>query len=354
MTGKPKVIIALTPPERTALERMAQPTSQHRHVQRAKTILMSADGKTYDEICEETGLSRVAISKWKKRFASKRMEGLKDLPRPGKPPKYSHEDVLKIVNTACSKPNEPYTNWSIRRLADASGTGMSKSRVHDILSGLDLKPYQYRMWLFPDERDPEFERKEAEICGLYINPPENSIVLCVDEKPAIQALERTHPNEPVKNGRPERIDFNYKRHGVLNLFTAFNVHDGRIYGKTSQRKKAPDFLDFLKDVYSRWNDPNKGRTLHIIMDNYGTHTSHLVMEWIGGHSDVQLHFTPIHASWLNQVELWFSILYRQALKRGDFKSKEDLAHKLIEFIEDYNRKAKPFAWTYKGKLLKID
>jgi transposase len=181
-----------------------------------------------------------------------------------------------------------------------------------------------------------------EICGLYINPPENSVVICVDAKPAIQARERLHTSERVKG--VEKIAFHYKRHGVLNLFAAFKVDDGKVFGKTSQRKKAPDFLEFLKDVYSQWISPT--RELHIIPDNYGTHTSQLVDQWLEAHPDIKLHFTPTHASWLNQIELWFSILYRQAVQRGDFKSQDDLAHKLIEFIEIYNRKAKPFAFQY--------
>ncbi len=352
MAGKSKVVFALTLQERQALRRMTRPSAQHRYLQRAKVILMSADGKTYDEIAKETGLSRVTISKWRKRFASRRIVGLEDLPRSGAPIRYGQKDVLGIVNTACSTPEKPYTHWSIRRIAEASGTGMKKSRVHDVLKGLDLKPHQYRMWLFPNEKDPEFERNEAEICGLYVNPPENSMVLCVDEKPAIQARERLHPSEPAETGTPERIDFNYKRHGVLNLFAAFSVHDGEVFGKVSEKKKAPDFLDFLKDVYSRWSAPST-RTLHIIVDNYGTHTSQLVTDWMAAHPDVIFHFTPSHASWLNQVELWFSILSRQVLQRGDFQSKEDLATKLLAFIEDYNERAKPFAWTYEGRLLKI-
>jgi len=350
MVGKPKFVITLTRDERDKLHKMTQPTTQHRYVQRAKVILMAADGKANGEIIEETGLSKFAISKWKRRFVEKRLEGLRDLPRTGASPHYSHEDVLKIVNAACSKPPEPFTHWSIRRLAEASGTGMKKSRVQEILKSLDLKPHQYQMWLFPS-RDPEFERKEMEICGLYINPPENSIVICVDEKPDIQALERPHPFEAMEPGKPQRMDFYYKRHGILNLFAAFRVHDGKVYGKTAPKKKAPDFLEFLKDVYARWSSPT--RELHIIMDNYGTHTSDIVKEWIEAHKDVHIHFTPTHASWLNQIELWFSILYRQALQRGDFKSQDDLAKKLIGFIEEYNKHAKPFAWTYKGRPLTI-
>ncbi len=309
---------------------------------------MAADGASNRDITRETGLSKVMISKWKRRFIERRLVGLNDLPRPGAPPRYTHREVLKIVNAACSKPDGPYTHWSVRRLAEASGTGMKKTRVHEILRSLDLKPHQHRMWLF-SSRDPEFERKEMEICGLYINPPENGVVICVDEKPAIQARERLHASERLDG--IEKMDFNYRRHGVLNLFAAFKVDDGKVYGKTSEKKKAPDFLEFLKEVYSRWSSPT--RELHIIMDNYGTHTSQLVKEWLDAHPDINLHFTPTHASWLNQIELWFSILYRQALQRGDFKSKEDLASKLIEFIEDYNGRAKPFAWTYKGRPLTI-
>lgn len=313
---------------------------------------MASEGKSNDEIVVASGLAKAAACKWKRRFAERRIDGLRDLPRSGAPARYTHRDVLRVVNTACSRPKKA-ARWTVRDLAEASGTGMKKSRVHEILKSLDLKPHQHRMWLFPNEDDPEFERRELEICGLYINPPENSIVLCVDEKPAIQARERLHAPEAMQPGRAERIDFNYKRHGVLNLFAAFDVKDGRVYGRTAERKKAPDFLEFLKDVYSKWGDPSR-RTLHIVMDNYGTHTSHLVKGWIDAHPDVVFHFTPSHASWLNQIELWFSILYRRALQRGDFASKEDLAAKLIGFIEDYNKHAKPFAWTYKGRPLTIE
>lgn len=345
--ARPSVEIILNDAEKRSLLRMTQPTMQHRYVQRAKVILMAAEGKSNDEIMKKSSLSKLPVCKWKMRFLEKRLEGLRDLPRPGAVPRYTHEDVLKLVNTACNKPDGPYTHWSIRRLAESLGTGMKKTRVHEILQSLDLKPHQHRMWLFSS--DPEFERKELDICGLYINPPQNSAVICVDEKPAIQARERRHASERV-NG-VEKTDFNYIRHGVLNLFAAFKVDDGKVFGKTSERKKAPDFLEFLKEVYSRWSSPT--RELHLILDNYGTHTSELVTEWLEAHPDIKLHFTPTHASWLNQIELWFSILYRQALQRGDFKSKEDLAHKLIDFIEIYNRKAKPFAWTYKGTPLRV-
>ncbi len=349
MARTPRLII-LDDSETASLEKMIQPTMQYRYVQRAKVILMASEGRSNDETVAASGLTEAAVCKWKKRFTERRIDGLRDLPRSGAPTKYTHRDVLKVINAACSKPKA--ARWTVRDLAEASGTGMKKSRVHQILKSLDLKPHQYRMWLFPSADDPEFERKEMEICGLYINPPANSIVLCVDEKPAIQARERLHAPETMKQSRPERIDFNYKRHGVLNLFAAFNVKDGKVYGKTAERKKAPDFLEFMKDVYSRWGDPIR-RTLHIVMDNYGTHTSHLVTEWSDAHPDVEFHFTPSHASWLNQIELWFSILYRRALQRGDFKSKGDLAAKLVEFIEDYNMEAKPFAWTYKGRPLRI-
>lgn len=168
---------------------------------------------------------------------------------------------------------------------------------------------------------------------------------------AFQALERLYPTEPAMIGVSRRIDFNYRRHGVLNLFAAFSVYDGEVFGKVSERKKASDFLEFLKGVYSRWGAPK--RTLHIIVDSYGTHTSQLVTDWMAEHPDVVFHFTPSHGSWLNQVELWFSILSRQVLRSGDFRSKEDLAGKLLAFIEDYNKKARPFAWTYEGRPLKI-
>jgi transposase len=176
--ARPPMSIVLSEDERRSLKEMVKPTAQHRYAQRARVVLMAADGKTVNEMVRECGLSRVSVCHWKRRFVERRMEGLMDAPRSGRPRIYTHDDVLKVVNTACSKPPEPETHWTVGRIAEASGTGMRKSRVQRILSSLDLKPHRYRMWLFSS--DPEFEKKELDVCGLYINPPENSVVLCVD------------------------------------------------------------------------------------------------------------------------------------------------------------------------------
>lgn len=221
---------------------------------------------------------------------------------------------------------------------------------------LDLKPHQFRMWLFSS--DPEFETGQADIVGLYIDPPKNAFVICIDEKTektGIQATELVHSNlpmKPMKPGRVEKREFGYKRHGTVALYAAFKVHEGKVFGKTEERHTHVKFLGFVKEVYARWG--RRGKDLHFVLDNFATHKVEAVTEWVKNHPSVHLHFTPTHASWLNQIELWFSILSRQMLSKRSFKSRTDLAEQLLAFIQEYNKTCKPFAWTYKGKPLKIN
>ena len=343
---RPFTQIVLTNEQRKQLKENLKPTTQYRFVQRVNTIILAAEGSNNKQIAEKVGLSVVAVSHWRTRFAKHGIEGLKDLPRPGKPCKFKHNDRLKIVNVAC-KPPSLKTRWTVRELAEK--TGISKSHLHRIMHELDLKPHQFRMWLFSN--DPEFEQKQADIVGLYINPPKNAFVVCLDEKTGMQAISPTHEKLPMKQGQPEKREFGYKRHGVLSLYAALKVHEGKVLGKTEEHHTHVEFLSFVKDVYRKWG---RHKELHFVVDNFATHKHPDVKEWLENHKTVHFHFTPTHASWLNQIELWFSILARQLLSKKDFKSLSDLTKQVLKFIEEYNKKAKPFAWTYQGKPLKIN
>lgn len=214
---------------------------------------------------------------------------------------------------------------------------------------LDLKPHQFKMWLFSS--DPEFESKQADIVGLYLHPPKNALVVCLDEKTGLQANSPTHDKLPMTPGRVERREFGYKRHGVLALYAALKVHEGEVFAKTEEKHTHVEFLGFLNEVYAHWG---QDKELHIVMDNFSAHKTKEIVRWVEEHGSVHFHFTPTHASWLNQVELWFSILSRQLLSKQDFESVPDLTKQLLAFIEEYDKTAKPFAWTYKGEPLKIN
>jgi putative transposase len=343
---RPSTRIVLSVEQEGLLKESIRPTTQYRFVQRINVVLLAAEGLSNKEVSGKVGLSAVSVSHWRTRFAKHGVEGLNDLPRSGKPCKYGHSDRLKVVNAACSPPSLK-ARWTVRELAEK--TGISKSHLHRIMHELDLKPHQFRMWLFSS--DPEFEAKQADIVGLYINPPKNAFVICLDEKTGLQAVSPAHEKLPVKPGHAERRDARYRRHGALALYAALKVHEGEILGRTEKRFTHAEFLSFIKTVHRRWGG---GKELHFIVDNFSAHKHKDVMDWLEGHKTVHLHFTPTHASWLNQMELWFSILARQLLSKKDFKTTEDLTRQVLQFIQEYNKKAKPFAWTYKGKPLTIN
>lgn len=348
--ARPAISIHLTSEEKEKLMALAdRPKTEQRLAQRAKIILLAAEDHENRIIAKRVGLSVVKVCKWRQRFALFRLEGIQDQPRSGRPPQYNHDQRLQVINQACQPPS-PQTHWTARDLAKKlSGTvGMSKSSIALLLKEIDLKPHQMQMWL--NSRDPDFAAKEAEVVGLYLNPPENALVISVDEKTGMQALEPIRPTRPMQPGRPEKREFEYKRHGTLSLFAALLVHKGEVIAQTASQHTHAEFLEFLKRLHRQCS---KRKHLHLIVDNLATHKHKKVKEWISKHPRVHLHFTPTHASWLNQIELWFSILGRRLLKRGIFKSTEDLAQQVVNFIEDYNQTAKPFAWTYAGKPLKI-
>lgn len=320
---------------------------EHRYVVRAKIILEWSEGKTLDETESSLSVSRPTIVKWRKRFAQLRLDGLKDEPRVGKPLIISSESRAKVIELACSEPGEGYSSWSQRRLAEA--VGISQSQVHRILKEADLKPHKTEYWC-GKSTDPEFEQKLIDIVGLYLSPPKNGLVLCVDEKTQIQALDRRQPELPLRVGNPKRLTTTYKRHGTVSLIAALAVHAGDITAKTIDKNDHESFLAFLKKLYRM--HPKK--ELHIIVDNWSAHKNQKVLQWVDKRKRLTLHFTPTYSSWLNQVEIWFSILTKDVLKDAVWQSKKQLVDQIMTYIKTYNEKrAKPFRWTYTGKPLTI-
>lgn len=342
------VKIVLSNEEKSKLQKYANgKATEHRMVVRAKIVLMAANGTETIRIAKQLDISPKMVCKWRIQYSKYGIEGLSDAKRPGRPWKFGPEDRLKVITTACQKP-EAITHWSIRELQKNVPNNMSRATIHRILKKTDLKPHQYKMWL--NSNDPEFEAKQTEITGLYMNPPENALVICVDERTGMQALGRKIPNKPMRPGQPEKMEFEYVRHGTKSLIAAFVAHEGKVTGKCYDRHRHEEFIDFLEEIEKEY--PQK--ELHIIVDNLSVHKHKDVNKWLEKRNGrIKFHFTPTHASWLNQIELWFSILSRKLLKRGIFNSREDLVAQVMKFIEKYNKEAKPFRWTYTGEPLKI-
>jgi len=346
--GKQIRNIQLTDTEKTKLEQITNKrTGEQQMALRAKIILMTFKGLAVDEIMTKLDTTKVTISKWKKRYIECGLPGLLDLARPGKPVKYGPEIRHKIAAEACNPP-EGQTHWTIRDLA--KHMDVDRGLVERVFKEQAIKPHLVKY--YHHSSDPEFEEKMLNIIGLYLNPPENAVVLCVDEKTGIQALDRTQRVLPLKpHGKVKNIPFEYKRLGTTSLLAAFDVHQGTVLGKCEDRHTHQEFLSFLQHLEKTYR--KKGREIHIICDNYSTHKHKKVKEWIASQTNVTIHFTPTHASWLNQIEIWFSIMSRKVLKQGVFKSIPDLIKKIKHFIKNYNTTAQPFAWTYTGQPLKV-
>jgi len=318
---------------------------ERRYVDRANIILLSIEGETLDTIVERTGLTRRVVNKWRNRYREHGLSGLKDAKRSGKPSVITAAQKALVVQKACEKPGEGYTRWSQSRIAQE--VGISQSKVFQILKQADLKPHKTHYWCGKSP-DPEFEEKMLNIVGLYMNPPENAIVLCVDEKTQIQALDRTQPVLPLKPGHPKRLTATYKRNGTVALIAALAVHTGEINAKTIKENNSDNFLLFLKKLDRTYTN----KTLHVIVDNLSAHKNKKVKDWLSSKRKIKLHFTPTYSSWLNQIEIWFNILSKDVLKGGVWKSTEQLCEQLMEYIKTYNKtRAKPFQWTYTGKPL---
>lgn len=314
-----------------------------RYVLRSKIILLSAEKKKYKTIMRKLKITKPVISKWKSRFAEMRIEGLKDAPRSGKPPIYTEKDKARVIHLACNKPTGGYTNHSQRRIAKK--IGMSQSKVQKILKEHQLKPHKVHYWC-GKSTDLEFEKKMLDVVGLYMNPPENAIVLSVDEKTQIQALDRTQPELPLRMGNPKRLTATYKRNGTVSLIAALAVHHGNVIAETIKSNNAETFLKFLKKLYRL----HPKQHLHIIADNLSVHKDKDVKKWIESKKRLTMHHTPTYSSWLNQVEIWFNILSKDVLKGGVWHNKQQLVDQLTEYIKTYNKtRTGPFKWTYDGK-----
>lgn len=343
--------LVLTDEERSELERRVRAhTTTQRMARRCRLVLMAADGVANRRIAAAVGMSENQVGVWRRRFETERLAGLEDRARSGRPRKYGHDERLRIVATATSTKPEWASQWSHSLLASTlADMGISASQVGRILAALDIKPHQVRSWLSrPD--DPAFWERAADVCGLYLSRPTNALVLSVDEKTAIPARSRRHPTKPVAPGRPERREFEYRRHGTACLMAALDVHTGEVIATDAARNDSANFVAFLAEIDAR---VPKRRKIHLVLDNGSSHVAKATKAWLADHPRFVVHHTPKHASWLNQVELFFSILTRQLLRRGEFASRDDLVSKIMGFIREHNRTAKPFRWTYDGSPLKV-
>lgn len=304
---------------------------------RARIILRASEGLTATAIAAETQVCLQTVSKWWRRFEAQGLEGLLDEPRPGQPRKLSDAQIeAVIVRTLESKPPAA-THWSTRTMAQA--TGLNQTAISRIWRAFSLAPH--RAETFKLSRDPLFIDKVRDIVGLYMNPPERALVLCVDEKSQIQALDRTAPLLPMRPGQIERRTHDYARHGTTSLFAALDTRTGRIIGQNQQRHRSEEFRNFL-DTIER-NVPEE-LDVHLIMDNYGTHKTRLIQNWLAKRPRFHVHFTPTSASWLNLVERWFALLTERQLRRGVHRSTKELKAAIDDFIEHHNRDPKPFIW----------
>jgi transposase len=344
-------VLVVSDEERTELERRVRAyTSSQRMVRRARVVLMAAEGIPNRRIAPVVEMSENSVGVWRRRFEKDRLKGLEDLKRSGRPRVYGHDERLKIVAAVTSQRPEFDSQWSHRLLADyLVELGISASQVGRILADLDIKPHQVRGWLTRRD-DPSFWERAADVCGLYLSPPTNAIVLSVDEKTAMGARSRKHPTRPVAPGRAERVEFEYRRHGTASIVAALDVHSGEVLAEDIARNDSAHFIEFLTSI-ERVTDPRLA--IHLILDNGSSHVSKMTVAWLAAHPRFTVHYTPKHASWLNQVELVFSILTRRLLRRGEFASRDDLVARIMAWIAEYDRTAKPFAWTYTGQPLKV-
>ena len=343
-------VVEIEAEQRRHLEAVARSrTAPIRQVQRARIVLGAADGMSNAAIARALSIRTNTVRTWRGRVAEHGMAGLNDLPRPGRPAVYGPQVHLRIVAAATSELPEADSQWSHRLLAEElADEGISASQIGRILAGLDLKPHRVRGWL-TRRASPDFFVRAAAVCDLYLHPSAGSVVVCVDEKTAIGARSRKHPTQPCRPGRIARREFEYVRHGTVSIIAALHVHTGQVTTEQITRNDSATFIAFLTRL-DQGIDP--ALTIHLVLDNGSSHTSKATRKWLREHPRFQPCYTPAHASWLDQAELFFSILTRRLLRRGEFASREDLAEKIATFVEVYNRTAKPFRWTYDGRPLK--
>jgi transposase len=332
--------IHLTAAERRALDaRVRSRGGRADEARRARVILMLADGEPYESVQEALGCNSGYVARWRRRFEEGRLGGLYARHRGRQRTALTAAMQARILEATRRKPADGSTHWTTRKLAEH--LGIPHMRVHRTWASARLKPHRVERYMASD--DPDFEKKAADVIGLYLNPPQHAAVFCVDEKSQIQALDRLDPVLPLSPGRAERHGFEYYRHGTLSLFAALEVGTGKVMGHTVDRHTSAEFVAFLEELVS--TQP-RSRKIHIILDNLSTHKTQGVRDFLKRHPNVKLHYTPTYSSWLNQVEIWFSKIERDVVARGIFTSVEDLARKLLRYIDRYNRKPRRIKWSY--------
>jgi transposase len=300
-------------------------------------VLRAAEGASNTEIAREVGVSLPTVGLWRRNFSERRMDGLETAHRSGRPRAITDDEVQCVLAKTLEVPPDGTTQWSVRRLAAA--TGISSSTVHRIWRAHKLKPHQVRSFKF--SRDPELVEKVIDVVGLYLDPPKGALVLCVDEKTQIQALDRTQPTLPMKPGKAQRMTHDYKRNGTTSLYAALEIASGEVTGACYPRHTHQEFLAFLNRLVKAY----PRRPLHVVLDNSSTHSTTEVKAWLARHPRVHFHFTLTSASWLNMVEIWFSILTKQRVRRGVYHDVPELIAAIEHFIEGYNERAQRFVWT---------
>ena len=331
--------LALTPEDRTSLESWVRAGKiEHRLVERTQLILAAAEGQSTVQIARSHQMRAATVSKWRVRFAQSGLNGLQDAPRPGAVPRYDETTERRILAKLDEAPPSGYATWTGSLVADALGD-VAKHQVWRVLRWQGIHLQRRRSWCI--RTDPQFAAKAANIVGLYLNPPENAVILSVDEKPHIQALERAQGYLKLPSGKAVTgFNHEYKRHGTTTLFASLEVLTGKVLGGHAHRRRRRDFLVFMNELVAAY----PAQELHVILDNLNTHKPKHD-RWLSRHPNVHLHFTPTHASWLNQIECWFSILSRRALRGASFTSPQQVREAIDHFIKAYNQKAAPFKWT---------
>lgn len=337
--GRPTPVLTVTTEEQDTLERWTRRrTTAQALAQRASIVLACAASKSNTMVAAELRLTQQTVGKWRARFVAYRLDGLLDEPRPGAPRKITDADVERVITLTLESSPPAATHWSTRSMARQAG--LSQSAVSRIWRAFALQPH--RSETFKLSRDPLFIEKVRDIVGLYLNPPDKALVLCVDEKSEIQALDRTAPLLPMRPGQIERRTHDYQRHGTTSLFAALDTATGRVIGACQRRHRSIEFVKFLDHIDAA---VPPDLDIHLVLDNYGTHKTARVHRWLAKRHRYHLHFTPTSASWLNLVERWFAALTEKQLRRGVFRSTRELEAAITRYLEAANQDPKPFIWT---------
>ena len=337
--GRPKKPLDLSEQVKGQLLSIANSRSlPYSRVRRAKIILMSDQGYTNTTIAQRVGLSISVVGMWRNRFINQGLMGLYDEPKPGAPRSINDEQIAQLIKKTLKSKPKGATHWTCRSIAKE--TNISKSTVQRIWSAFNLQPHRQKH--FTLSTDPLFVDKVRDIVGLYLDPPDKAMVLCVDEKSQIQALDRSQPVLPMGLGYVEGVTHQYKRHGTLTLFAALDLATGEVITQCKKRHRHQEYLQFLKHIDA--NVP-KDMDIHLVVDNYATHKHQKVRNWLAVRPRYHVHYTPTYSSWLNQVEIWFNIITQKAIRRGSFSSVKQLSEKIERFVESYNSDSKPFSWT---------